>query len=169
MGSLRKPIEHGTHRGYKTHVRHQEKACDECREAWRIYRLKREREKGVKPFVRKVVTPDDIVHGTNSGYERHRTLKIPTCKECRAAHAEMERQRRAAKTPEALEAERAKAKLARAKRLRYGRIQVPLDIFVNLWFTADQNTLEQMDNYFGRDRIDSWIKKNEEAPSGSDD
>lgn len=169
MGSLRQPVAHGTYLGYKSHVRHQEKACDECREAWRVHRLAKEREKGVKPRVKKKLTDDDIEHGTDRGYGRHRQLKVPTCKACRAAHAEVERQRKAAKTPEQRQAALDKEKETRAKNLRYGRVQVPLEIFVNLWFTADQNTLEQMDNHFGRERIDNWIKKNEEAQSGSDD
>lgn len=34
----RKPIEHGTHRGYNQHVRRGEQACEACRTAHSVYR-----------------------------------------------------------------------------------------------------------------------------------
>lgn len=37
----RKPIEHGTRRGYEAHQRMREKACDECAEAMRAYKAER--------------------------------------------------------------------------------------------------------------------------------
>lgn len=157
----RKEIEHGTHQGYKTHIRRAETACDGCREAWRIYRLGKEREKGVKPLVRKVLVEDNISHGTDYGYEQHRKLKTPTCKACRAAHAAAARRTR--ENPKVKDRERQLS----GKRLRYGRVQLPLDLFVQLWYTADKKTLEAMDDEFGKERVDKWIKMNEEAQGAS--
>lgn len=113
------------------------------------------------------VAIEDIEHGTNRGYEQERTRKIPTCAKCRAAHSAKVRASRL-KRIEEVGTDRT-AKVRRANRLRYGRVQVPLDLFVQLWYTADKPTLDAMDKYFGKTQVDEWIKKNEEAQGASND
>jgi hypothetical protein len=73
-GSRRRPIEHGTIGGYRTHFRHGVPMCELCRHAHRV-------SKGFKAPQRTAVC------GTEGGYNRHLNRKEIPCQPCCDARA----------------------------------------------------------------------------------
>lgn len=84
--SRRRPINHGTLGGYRTHYRHDVPMCEPCRAAHR-------RSRGHKAPQKQAVC------GTRSGYGRHLRLGESTCAACRAAVVQDRTARRRAGLP----------------------------------------------------------------------
>ena len=43
---------------------------------------------------------------------------------------------------------------------------MPLEIFVELYWTASASAVDMIDDHYGADKVDQWIKANEEAQGG---
>lgn len=38
-------------------------------------------------------------------------------------------------------------------------IRLPVELFAALWFTADVNTLAQLDEILGKKKVDQWVQE----------
>ncbi|NQV07967.1 hypothetical protein HQ535_15625 [bacterium] len=91
---------HGTRAGYyRLHINQGIPVCGPCREANRVYNVKRRRAAGMLP-ADEFNAARRAPCGTAGGYKRHLKASEPTCIECRAGnarrHREYMRTRRAA-------------------------------------------------------------------------
>jgi hypothetical protein len=149
------PIEHGTERGYQAHWRRGQKACDDCRAAHNAHTTAQYHAK------RDPNTPPPGRHprpippcGTIAAYSRHRRRGEPPCDPCRKANSEtsLRNRRRAQKR---LEEQIAAEGLGR-------RIQLPIKVFAELYWTASKQALLMLDDLFTSETVDEMIKEAEE-------
>lgn len=84
----RRPINHGTLGGYRTHYRHKVPMCEPCRNAERVFKGRR----------KLVLAPC----GTRGAYARHLRAGEATCAACRAANTAAGREWRRTHNPTAL-------------------------------------------------------------------
>lgn len=151
------PINHGTNAGYNQHRQRGQVACEECLSAHREYNLARAPKPDPSNGGRyqRRITPETIAHGTTRGYHQHRRLGVEQCVDCKSAHSrdmEIQRKSRGAKPAKPT--------------LRRGNVEVPLDLFINMYWTAGVDAVDKIDELYGADRVELWIKANEEAQGG---
>ena len=152
------PIEHGTQKGYKQHRRRGQVACTACKAAHSAVERERKPKKGRAP----AITVETIAHGTDRGYHQHRRLDTIPCDPCRVAHnATTVATRNRNWTPSVEGGE-----INHGRHLRNGKLSVPLEIFVELYWTASASAVDMIDDHYGADKVDQWIKANEEAQGG---
>lgn len=84
----RKPIAHGTSRGYQQHLERRVDLCDSCRIARREYLRFRKAQKALKPRQVPVGQACGEKRGMRAGYQRHYNAGQPACDPCRKAHAD---------------------------------------------------------------------------------
>jgi len=76
----------GTYSGYRAHLRKEEQACQDCKDAANAYWRNHYQERKAKPKRVYEFSPDAC--GTNAGYARHKRYNIPPCDACRQATAQ---------------------------------------------------------------------------------
>lgn len=107
--------------------------------------------------------------GTRTGTLEHAEAGEETCARCRAADAEYMRKRRQATKARIaeLEAEIEElrdqlSKVGQAKksppRVQRSRVTLPAGVFADLYWSATQETVSELDRILGRDRVDELIR-----------
>lgn len=89
-------------------------------------------------------------HGTDAGYQWHRRHKVPVCDPCRMAHNGY-----TAAQHRSLEADRKSGQAPHKEE----HVAIPLSTFAELYWTASARALRQLDEAFGRDKVDEMIKR----------
>ena len=141
--SRRKPLPHGSNAGYHGHMRRKEQPCESCREAHREYNRQHDHR-----AVRQVPC------GTERGYHAHLSAKERTCRACKDAHAIHRRSQRN-------EAGETNTPLDQPIRQMRTLVRLPLELFVDLYWTASPKALAALDQLLGADKVDDLVKQAE--------
>lgn len=108
--------------------------------------------------------------GTRTGTLEHAEAGEETCARCRAADAEYMRKRRQATkariTELEAEVEELRHQLTQAgqvtkkapPRVQRSRVTLPAGVFADLYWSATQETVSELDRILGRDRVDELIR-----------
>lgn len=82
----------------------------------------------------------EFEHGVDSGYYRHRKRGETPCTECRKAHNKV-------------------TKDNMVKRELRNKVVLPKKLFAALYWTANTDTINKLDTYFGPETLDQLIKE----------
>jgi len=131
----------GTPDGYHQHRKRGEQSCAECLEAHNA------RNRFNRALLRGGSGRALAECGTEAAYNRHIKQGGVACRSCKDANAIRSRQERGYKRTGPISAYKTRI------------VKVPVEIFAALWFTADAETLAELDAVIGRNKVDQWVQK----------